>query len=91
MHKSNNKLGKILKTARNDAEISVAALSTKIGVSKRYLYEIESGKKKPSFDILYKLIRELYISPDLIFYPEKQPIDSEVENLILMLSVCDEN
>ena len=30
------------------------------------------------------------ISPDLIFYPEKPSKDSEIENLLLMLSDCDE-
>ena len=91
MHKSNDMLGKILKDARESAEISISVLSQKIGVSKRYLYEIEAGKKKPSFDVLYRLVRELYISSDLIFYPEKLSKNSEVENLIRMLSVCDDN
>ena len=36
------------------------------------------------------MIRELSISPDLIFYPEKPSKDSEVENLLRMLSDCDE-
>ncbi len=91
MQKSNNELGKILKSARKDADISVAKLASKIGVSKRYLYEIEAGKKKPSFDILYCLIRELHIIPDLIFYPEKSTKQARIENLIRMLSVCDDN
>ena len=42
------------------------------------------------YDVLYKLIRELSISPDLIFYPEKPSKESEVENLIRMLYTCDE-
>ena len=46
--------------------------------------------KKPSFDVLYKLIRELSISADSIFYPEKPSKDSEIENLLRMLSACDE-
>ncbi len=91
MHIFDDKLGKIVKIARKDADISVVELASKIGVSKRYLYEIEAGKKKPSFDILYCLIRELYIIPDLIFYPEKYSKHSEIENLIRMLSVCDDN
>ena len=41
-------------------------------------------------DVLYKLIRELSISADSIFYPEKPSKDSEVENLLRMLSACDE-
>ena len=86
----NDNLGEIVKIARKDADISVVELASKIGVSKRYLYEIEAGKKKPSFDVLYLLVRELYIIPDLIFYPEKIRKNHEVENLIRILSVCDE-
>ena len=33
---------------------------------------------------------ELSISADSIFYPEKPSKDSEVENLLRMLSACDE-
>lgn len=46
--------------------------------------------EKPSFDVLHKLVRELIISADSIFYPEKQSKDSEAENLLRMLSACDE-
>ena len=91
VHVSDNKLGKILKIARKDADVSVVELASKIGVSKRYLYEIEAGKKKPSFDVLYSLVRELYIIPDLIFYPEKSTKQTRIENLVRMLSVCDDN
>jgi len=58
--------------------------------TERYLYRIENQGKKPSFDILYKLIRELGISPDLIFYPERSDQDSEIEDLIRRLYNCDE-
>lgn len=36
------------------------------------------------------MIRELSISADSIFYPEKPSKDSEVENLLRMLSACGE-
>ena len=70
--------------------ITIENLAYKVGITERYLYRIENEEKKPSFDVLYKLIRELSISPDLIFYPEKPSKDSEVENLLRMLSDCDE-
>ena len=59
-------------------------------MTERYLYRIENEDKKPSFDVLYKLIRELNISPDLIFYPEKPSKDSEIDNLVRLLPNCDE-
>ena len=90
MHKQPEKLGDIIKSAREKADITIEALAYKVGITERYLYRIENEGKKPSFDVLYKLIRELSISPDLIFYPEKPSKDSEVENLLRMLSDCDE-
>lgn len=59
-------------------------------VGERFIYRIENEGKKPSYDILYKLIRELSILPDQIFFPEKQIEDSEMETLVRMLYNCDE-
>ena len=90
MHNQPETLGSILKAAREIAGITIEALVEKAGITERYLYRIENEGKKPSFDVLYKLIRELSISADSIFYPEKPSKDSEVENLLRMLSACDE-
>ena len=83
-------LGNIVKAARERSDVTIENLAYKVGITERYLYRIENEEKKPSFDVLYKLIRELSISPDLIFYPEKPSKDSDVENLLRMLSDCDE-
>ena len=91
MYKSDDTLGKILKLAREEADVSVETLAIKVGVTKSYIYRVEKGSQKPSFDILYCWIRELYISPDLIFYPEKSTKQTRIENLVRMLSVCDDN
>lgn len=90
MHNQPETLGDIIKSARQRADITIEALADKVDITERYLYRIENEGKKPSYDVLYKLIRELSISPDSIFYPEKPSKDSEVENLLRMLSVCDE-
>ena len=90
MRKIPNTLGDIIKNAREKAGITIEALANKVDITERYLYRIENENKKPSYDVLYKLIRELSISPDLIFYPEKPSKDSEVENLLRQLSDCDE-
>ena len=90
MHNQPETLGSILKAAREKAGITIEALAERAGITEQYLYRIENEGKKPSFDVLYKLIRELSISADSIFYPEKPSKDSEVENLLRMLSACDE-
>lgn len=89
MHNQPDILGNVIKSAREKAGITVEALTEKIGITERYLYRIENEGKKPRYDVLYKLIRELSIDPDLIFYPEKLSKDSEIENLLRKLSSCD--
>ena len=89
MHNQPETLGSILKAAREKSGITIEALAERAEITERYLYRIENEGKKPSFDVLYKLIRELSISADSI-YPEKPSKDSEVENLLRMLSACDE-
>ena len=88
MHNKPETLGYIIKAARENAGITIEALANKVDITERYLYRNEG--KKPSFDVLHKLVRELNISADSIFYPEKPSKDSEVENLLRMLSACDE-
>lgn len=90
VHIQDEILGNVIKEAREKAKLTKEVLAEKVGVSVRYIYRIENEGKKPSFEVLYKLIRELSIPPELIFYPEKPLKDSEIENLLRMLSVCDE-
>lgn len=89
MHNQIKTLGDIIKSARQKNDITIEMLAARIDITERYLYRIENEGKKPSYDVLYRLIRELSISPDSIFYPEKPAKDSEIENLLRMLSACD--
>ena len=81
VHNITESLGDIIKSARQRSDLTMEELAYRVGITERYLYRI---------DILYKIIRQLSISPDLIFYPERPTTDSEVENLIRMLYNCDE-
>ena len=91
MQKSKNNLGKIIKRARLNKMYTREQLAEKIRISSRYLTSIENENKKPSYDILYKLIRELGIPADSIFYPEMKLNFSEKEQLIHMVSQCDKH
>ena len=82
MHNKPETLGDIIKYARERSALTVENLADSVGITERYLYKIENENKKPSYDVLFKLIRTLSISPDLIFYPEKPFKDSEIENLL---------
>lgn len=83
-------LGEIIKNARTKADMTVEELANRVGISERFIYRIENEGKKPSYEILYKLIRELAIVPDQIFFPEKQVEDSEMDTIVRMLHNCDE-
>ncbi len=58
MHNKPETLGCIIKTARENAGITIEALANKVEITERYLYRIENEGKKPSFDVLHKLVRE---------------------------------
>ena len=90
MHSETEMLGSIIKAARQRSKITMEALAEKVGITERYLYRIGNEGKYPSYEVLYKIIRELSINPDLIFYPEKPSKDSEVEDLIRVLYNCDD-
>ena len=90
VHTETETLGDIIKAARQKSGLTIEELANRLDITERYLYRIENQGKKPSFDILYKLIRELGISSDLIFYPERSDQDSEIEDLIRRLYNCDE-
>ena len=59
VHIKNEMLGNVIKGARQRSGLTTEEIADRIGITPRYLYRIENEGKKPSFDILYALIREL--------------------------------
>ena len=90
MHNNTDTLSSVIKSARTHSGLTMEVLAEKVNITERYLYRIENENKKPSFDVLHRLIREPAISSDLIFYPEKPSKESEIENLVRMLLSCDD-
>ena len=90
MQKRLETLGEIIKTARDKSGLTVEELTARVEISERYLYRIENEGKVPKFEVLKKLVRELAIDANSIFYPEKPSKDSEVEDLVRMLYNCDD-
>ena len=72
MQNEHEMLGEIIKNARMKADITVEDLAAKVGVGERFIYRIENEGKKPSYDILYKLIRELSNFTRSDFLPGKE-------------------
>lgn len=83
-------LGNILKDARKARGLTREQLAEIINITPRYLMSIENENKKPSYDLLFRLIRELGICADTIFYPENQHVDTKVEQLVRLLYLCDD-
>lgn len=83
-------LGPIIKAARKSRGHTREQLAERIHITPRYLMSIENENQKPSYDVLFRLIRELGISADSIFYPESESNNSKVENLIRLIYQCDE-
>lgn len=83
-----DQLGSILKNARKSRKLTRDQLSEKIHISYWYLTAIENENKKPSYDVLFRLIRELGISANEIFYPESQSNETQKDLLILLLNQC---
>lgn len=74
-----DKLGNILKAARKAKGFTREQLAEIINITPRYLMSIENENKKPSYNVLFLLIRELGISADTIFYPENQRSDTYID------------
>lgn len=90
MQKQPEMPSEIIKAARDKSDLTVEELTDRVGITERYLYRIENEGKVPTFEVLKKIVRELAIDGNLIFYPEKQVKDSEVEDLVRMLYICDD-
>ena len=89
VHKEPESPGAITKSARQKADITMAKLAERVGITERYLYRIENEGPKPSYDVLIKLVRELAIDPRLIAYPELDETENEAGEILRLLCTCD--
>lgn len=85
-----NNLGATIKQARLSANLTQDELAEQIGVTSRYIMALENEHKQPSFEVLCKLILVLNIPADNIFYPENKHTENEKEQLMRLISRCDE-
>lgn len=90
MHKVSDKLGSVIKSARNEKHLTQKQLAEKLSITTHYLMSIENKGKIPSSDLLFRIIRELEISADTIFYPENGHDSALINKLQILLSKCDD-
>lgn len=84
-------LGIVIKNARISQKLTREDLADKIKISPRYLMQIENQDKKPSYDVLFKIVRTLQIHTDTIFYPEISFKSDGGQQLEKLLLECDSN
>ena len=53
------------------------------------LHLSENEHQKPSYELLFRLVRELTIPADTIFYPELGQERSKIEKFRIILAQCD--
>lgn len=61
-----NEMSKKLKQKRKQQGLTQAQLSARVGITQAFLAEIESGRKRPSIEVLEKLCDSLGCSADYL-------------------------
>jgi len=64
-------LGRVVRAARQDKNMTQEQLAEKLGVQPRMILEIENGRGNPRFDSLYPLLRLLDIPPNEVFNADR--------------------
>jgi transcriptional regulator with XRE-family HTH domain len=83
-------LGEIVKAARINKGLTQDELAEIAGIGLRHMVGIENEGAYPSYEVLHKLIRELCIPADSIFYPPMCPDDYRREYLIRLRGQCND-
>ena len=78
-------MGPVFKKYRLDANRTQEDVAEKVGITTRFLMALENEEKRPSLDILLRLVDVLNIPGDAILHPQLQAMDGEDEQLIRMM------
>ena len=70
-------LGDVVKSARQEKQMTQIKLAELLSISTRHLKSIENGYRKPSYDLLVRIIHELDIPADAVFHPECEEKSNE--------------
>lgn len=89
-HNDLDMLGPVIKSARKSRGLTREQLAESVHITPRYLMSIENENQKPSYDVLFRLIKAIGISADDIFFPESKTKSTQEEQLIRLIYECDE-
>lgn len=75
-------IGRQIKKLRMEQKLSQAQLADSLGISARYLGEIEAGKRNLSFGILYAIANRLAIPlPELLDFENSQGREETIKQI----------
>ena len=79
---SNTEIGNRIKALREGNKISREELADKAGISTKFLYEVENGKKGISAETLLKISQALCYSCDYILTGENKNDFQEINDIL---------
>lgn len=88
MKMCNQETGERIRFLRELNNYTREAFAEKIEISSKFLYEIETGKKGFSSDILGRISKALYVSSDFILFGESES-QLNIDNIICVLNKFD--
>ena len=78
-------IGEAIKKARLDKNLTQEKLAELIGIAPTHLKQLESDRRNPSVDVLFKLVFALDLSLDALF---SNTDDDDLQELIKKINVC---
>lgn len=84
-----NGLGAKLRDERVKADLTEEVVAERADINTRYLSAIEKGEKTPSAEVVFRIIRAIGASADIIAYPEANTSDSNNAQLVRLIHTCD--
>ena len=70
MNSASEKLGRVVKAARKERNLTQKQLAERLSITPQYLMSIENRNRIPGSALLFLIIRELDLSANEIFYPK---------------------
>lgn len=74
MKLTNNALGLAIRKARDKENLTQEEFAHQVGISATHLKHIEGGSRKPSVDVLFRIMEILHLSVDSLVFTEKVPV-----------------
>lgn len=90
MHNYSEILANVVRTAREQKDMTQSQLAEKAGVGTRTILDIENNRGNPRFDILVAIVRELGIPSEKIFHPRPIHFEEAMKRLAVELDHCNE-